>query len=269
MLNASSKEPKAPTPQPEAGTTEGLRPWGAAAAILLTIIGFVASQLLAQIVISVLPSVFGWSTAEANQWLKTPLANFMYVLLAESLIIGLVVWFVRKHKADFWQAVGLRRPNKWDLPVSLLGFLCYIVVYAVVLMVVSGVFPINTDQEQAVGFAYDVRGPGLILAFFSLVILPPIVEETVFRGFLYGTLRRRNVSFLWSAIVVSAIFGLMHLFGGGSGSVIIWIAFLDTFVLSTVLCFIREKTGAIWASVGVHMLKNALVFVNLFIIANR
>jgi membrane protease YdiL (CAAX protease family) len=267
MLNASSK--KTTIAQARPATSSPLGTWGIPAAVILAISGFILSQVVAQIFISVLPSLLGWDTTTANEWLKTPFANFIYVLLAESLIIGVLLAFIRHRKANFWQSIGIRKPNRWDLPLAALGFICYIVIYAVVLMLVSSLLPINTAQEQAVGFAHDVRGLGLVLAFFSLAVLPPLVEETVFRGFLFGTLRRRNVSFWWSAIIVSVLFGSMHLFGGGKGSVVIWIAFLDTLVLSIVLCYLREKTGSIWASIGVHALKNTLVFVNLFIINSR
>ena len=227
------------------------------------------AQVIAQTIVSFIPSILGWNNYQAAQWVaNAPLANFIYVLLAESLIIGLVVWFIRFKKSTMQEAISLRRPKWLDGKAAILGFLCYIVIYAAVLIVVGELVPINTSQEQAVGFAHTVRGVGLIMAFISLVILPPIVEESVFRGFLYGTLRRRNVSFLWSTIAVSAVFGSMHLFGGSGGS-LIWVAFLDTFVLSLALCYLREKTGSIWASMGVHALKNAIVFVNLFIISSR
>jgi membrane protease YdiL (CAAX protease family) len=262
MSNASSKQKTVDTAR-----SQIVRPWGITVAIVVAITGFILSQLVAQIIISVAPTLMGQGAAEADHWLKTPIANFIYVLLAEALTISILVWFVRLRKTNFWETIGLRKLGRWDVPIALLGFLCYVVVYAVILMLVSGILPINTGQEQAVGFAHNVRGAGLIMAFFSLVILPPLVEETVFRGFLYGTLRRRNVSFLWSAVIVSLLFGTMHLFGGGSGSIIIWIAFLDTFVLSLVLCYLREKTGSLWTCIGVHALKNAFVFVNLFIIS--
>ncbi|HET8671581.1 MAG TPA: CPBP family intramembrane glutamic endopeptidase, partial [Candidatus Saccharimonadales bacterium] len=83
--------------------------------------------------------------------------------------------------------------------------------------------------------------------------------------FFYGTLRANKMR-KWTAMVVTSIlFGVLHLFGAAEGG-LLWIAFIDTFVLSLVLCHLREENGTIWASIGVHALKNGFVFANLFII---
>jgi membrane protease YdiL (CAAX protease family) len=268
MLNVSSKAHKLADKLPETAAPIPLR-WGIGVAVLLTLICFVLSQILAQIVVTFIPSLLGWSSSHANDWVQNaPLANFLYVLLAESLIIGTLLWFLHHKKTSLQLAVSLRRPQWLDAIYTCVGFVAYLVVYATVLITVTNFLPINTGQEQAVGFAHGIRGIGLIMAFISLAILPPFVEETVFRGFLFGTLRRRKVPFWAATLVVSLLFGMMHLFGGAGGS-LIWIAFLDTFVLSLALCFLREKTGSIWASIGLHMLKNVVVFINLFIIGTR
>jgi membrane protease YdiL (CAAX protease family) len=39
-----------------------------------------------------------------------------------------------------------------------------------------------------------------------------------------------------------------------------WAAAFDTFILSVVLVYLREKTGALYAGMLVHMLNNLLAF---------
>ena len=56
---------------------------------------------------------------------------------------------------------------------------------------------------------------------------------------------------------------LPHLFESSSG--ILWVAGLDTFILSMVLVFVREKTDSLYASMGIHMVKNFLAFASLFL----
>jgi hypothetical protein len=137
--------------------------------------------------------------------------------------------------------------------------------FVIGLIIIDALFPINTNQEQALGFTRGVDGMELAMAFVGLVILPPIAEEIIFRGFFYGTLRANKIR-KWSAIIVtSVLFGALHLFGAADGG-LLWIAFVDTFILSVVLCYFREKNGTLWASIGIHALKNGLVFLNLFII---
>ena len=47
-----------------------------------------------------------------------------------------------------------------------------------------------------------------------------------------------------------------------------WAVTIDTFVLSLMLCALREYTGAIWAGVLLHAIKNGLAFYLLFVNPN-
>src|SRR5690606_7282850 len=107
----------------------------------------------------------------------------------------------------------------------------------------------------------------LILVFISLVLLPPFVEEVLARGFLYTGLKTKWP--VWAAAVVtSLIFAAAHL-EFGSGAPLLWVAAIDTFTLSLVLIYLREKTGKLGASIMLHMLKNGVAFVLLFIVGIR
>jgi membrane protease YdiL (CAAX protease family) len=104
----------------------------------------------------------------------------------------------------------------------------------------------------------------LTLTFVSLVILPPITEEILVRGFLYSSLKKA-LPLIWAALLTSAMFAIAHLpEGGASGP--LYIAALDTFVLSLVLIYLREKTGGLWASITLHAIKNGVAFAALFIL---
>lgn len=113
----------------------------------------------------------------------------------------------------------------------------------------------DVNQAQEIGFQNLTGATDLILAFIGLVILAPIAEELLFRGYLFGKIRAFS-SFWWAAIVVSLVFGIVHLQ---------WNVGVDTFVLSIFLCWLREKTGTVWASVLLHGLKNGIAYFFLFI----
>lgn len=231
----------------------------------VVLISFVFVQVVVQIGLSAAAELWGWN-AHGNVWLaNSPLARFLFVFLSGALSVGFLWWFVRRRKASFRQAIALRRPRWHDIGKAIAGILCYFVLFVAFLAVVSSIVPIDTGKEQAIGFDHHVQGVDLLLAFTSLVILPPIAEEIFFRGFLYGTFRAHGARVGAAMVITSLLFGALHLFGSGDGS-LLWIAFLDTFVLSLVLCYLRETTGSIWASMLVHALKNGFVFVNLFIL---
>jgi membrane protease YdiL (CAAX protease family) len=94
--------------------------------------------------------------------------------------------------------------------------------------------------------------------------MPAIVEEILVRGFLYSGLLKK-LSVVSAALIASGIFALAHL-QFLSGQPLVFIAAIDTFVLSLALIWLRQKTGNIWPGVVVHMLKNSLAFVSIFIL---
>jgi membrane protease YdiL (CAAX protease family) len=118
------------------------------------------------------------------------------------------------------------------------------------------------EQSQELGFN-PVGTVELILTFISLVILPPLVEELLMRGYLYTSLKKK-LSKIAAALVTSVIFAAAHL-QFGSGAPLLWVAAIDTFVLSLFLVSLREKTGGLWASMTLHATKNLIAFMSLFI----
>jgi len=90
------------------------------------------------------------------------------------------------------------------------------------------------------------------------VVLPPLGEETLIRGYLYSGLRQ-TWRFLPALVITSLMFGLAHL-EFGSGGPLVWAAAIDTAILSIVLCYLREKSGALYAGILVHMMNNLIAF---------
>jgi membrane protease YdiL (CAAX protease family) len=178
------------------------------------------------------------------------------------LTIG-ILWLYAKHRITRKQ-LGLAKPHWIDPLYTIGGVVVYYVAYVAAVAIISIVVTINTSQQQDIGFNHVAGAGALTLTFISLVILPPLVEEITFRGVLYGGLRRR-VKPLWAALGTSCLFAVPHLLEGGSGG-LLWIAGIDTFVLSLVLCSLREKTGRLWAGMGVHAIKNSVAFISLFIV---
>ena len=85
------------------------------------------------------------------------------------------------------------------------------------------------------------------LYFISLAVIPPLVEELVFRGAVLHGLRRFGDGF---AIVGSAfLFGMFH------GN-LIQLPF--AFLCGLALAFVVVKTGNLWVSIAIHFLNNGL-----------
>jgi len=240
-------------------------PWNPFWAILYAVFFFFASQVAAAVVVSLYPALRHWSQAQASEWLSNDVtAQFAFTLLAEAIIVYAVYFWLRRHRSGF-RLLGLTRPKGEDAAYGAIAWLVYLGVFIGVTAVLTQLFPhFNTDQQQEIGFTNVHGSLNLALTFISLVILPPIAEEIVMRGFIYGSLRKW-LKPLWAILITSAIFAAAHLPEGGAGGPL-WIGALDTFILSIFLCLLREKTRRLYASIVLHALKNGVAFVALFIL---
>ncbi|HUA13603.1 MAG TPA: type II CAAX endopeptidase family protein [Candidatus Sulfotelmatobacter sp.] len=239
--------------------------WNPWIGVIVALVALLGSQIIIGLVLSIYPAFEHWNSAAANNWLNNSiLAQFLFVLLAEGLAIGIVYLYLRRHK-NALKAIGLRRPKWVDPLYGLLGLPAYLVIYFALVNVATALFPkINTGEKQQIGFNNPHGAEALILTFISLVILPPIAEEILFRGLVYTSLRK-VMPFIWAMLATSVLFAVGHLpEGGASGP--LYIAAIDTFSLSLVLVYLREKTGRLYSSMTLHALKNLIAFFALFVL---
>jgi membrane protease YdiL (CAAX protease family) len=86
----------------------------------------------------------------------------------------------------------------------------------------------------------------LVLMAFTAVIVAPICEEMVFRGYIYPALSKFTgpwIGWIISALVFSAAHGSMS-------------ALVPLFIFGLALVLLYEWTGSIWAPIAVHLLFN-------------
>lgn len=219
-----------------------------------TVGGFFLAQALVMGILYAL-QFFGVSFSHVNQTILLSVAGAVVYLVTIAIIIG-VPWLLkisRTTKKD----IGLTRPMSWsDIGFAPLGFIVYLLIAALLVYVVGALLPgIDLKQTQETGYDNVTKYYQYILVLVSLVVIAPIAEEIIFRGYLYGKLRK--IVPIWIAMpLVSVIFGLVH------GQ---WNVAIDVFCLSLILCTLREITGNIWAGILLHMLKNGIAFYVLFI----
>lgn len=238
--------------------------WSPLEAVGVTIAIYFLGQVLGSLLAYVYPLVRGWSQTQSMNWLENNVyGQFLTILFVEVISVWLLYLFLKRRLANF-KTIGLkRRPIVSDLGYVVLGFMAYFLIYLVIVSVVKHLAPgLNENQQQQLGFS-NPSGVQLPFVFISLVILPPITEELLVRGFLYTGLKK-GLPLIWAVLITSGLFGIAHL-QAGSGQPLLWIAALDTFSLSLVLIYLREKTGSLWASIGLHMLKNLIAFLGLFV----
>lgn len=226
-------------------------------AILLpiwVIAGFFLAQLIVTAIIYGIQGVGGDLTAVNQSLLSAVVAAMIYVL---SIVI--VVWVPWRFNGFVTtrQDLGLGSRVKWmHLLLGPAGFIVYVVILAIVMTIAKVVLPfVDFEQPQDVGFDQLFTSYEYILAFVTLVVIAPIAEEILFRGYLFGKLKKHVP--IWAAILITSfLFAIAH------GA---WNVGIDVFVLSIVLCLLRVISGSLWPSILLHMIKNGVAFYFLFI----
>lgn len=183
-------------------------------------------------------------------------ASFGLVLFSALVGLGLVWYYLRRYRLS-WAAVGWRRfsPGK-AAGLFVVGFAGFAIGVAALFALAGLLDPgFNATQPQTQVHEYTGQAgqahPGI--ALLALVIVPPILEETFFRGFLFPALAGR-LGLGGGMIVTSLLFGVAHL----QANVGIY-----TFVLSLVLCYLYYKLRSIIPGIALHMLNNYLAYLAL------
>lgn len=228
--------------------------WLAIILPLWVAVGFYLSQfIIAGLVIGL--RFGGVPLDEANMAVLNAVMAALVYLLTAVIVIGLP-GLVRKSRTTL-KDVGLDRLPAWqDILLALAGFVIYVICAGVLITLAGKVIPgFDAGQAQEIGFENLAKRYEYVLAFVTLVVIAPVAEEILMRGYLYGKLRR-IIGVIAAMIITGAFFGVLHLQ---------WNVAIDVFALSLVLTSLREVTGSIWSSILVHMMKNGLAFYLLFI----
>jgi len=177
------------------------------------------------------------------------ISSFIFIL-SITITIGVPYWL--KRQKTTLDDLGLAKLMTWtDIGLAPVTFIAYLLTVATVMGVVVTVFPdFPINEVQDTGFSPFGSRLDSMMAFLTLVVVAPVAEEVLFRGYLYGKLKR-YVPVVWAAVATSALFALVHFQ---------WNVALDVFVLSLFLCGLRSLTGSIWASILLHMTKNGVAY---------
>lgn len=217
--------------------------------------------LFVSVILVGLPLAY-FASESVYKWFETPvgtlaLAAIVYIVSAAIVISPFVVrrlpWGEIRKKLGIWKQFRLPM-IPWAVFIWGLYFISTIIVTGILYTVhIPG---LNLDQKQEIGFDHISGGFEYAIAFLLLVVIAPVFEELLFRGYLFGRIRERK-GFWFSAILTSLTFAALH------GQLNVGI---DVFILSLFLCYLREKFQAIWPGVLVHALKNGLAYALLFIL---
>lgn len=196
------------------------------------------------------------------QWLQTPLGILALSAVVYVLSAAIVIspFFIRRVPwSEIRRKLGIAKPFRLPMiPWAVFAWGLYFIVTIVItsILYVVKIPGLDLAEKQDIGFTALSGGFEYIVAFLLLVVIAPVFEELLFRGYLFGRIRSRNGYWL-SALLTSLTFAAMH------GQLNVGI---DVFILSLFLCYLREKFDSVWPGILVHSFKNGLAYTLLFIL---
>lgn len=181
-------------------------------------------------------------------------ASFSLVVINSLLIAGLVWLRLRAYGAS-WRDLGFRnfKPLK-ALIYLVITLVCFQIAVVLMYSVIQALWPtFNPEQEQVNEFINPEGAVAVRLSFMALVILPAVVEEALFRGFLFPAFSKHWGVWVGAGLS-SLLFGIAHL----QANVVVY-----TFMMGLLLCMMYWKLRSIWPGVIFHGLNNLLAFILL------
>ena len=179
----------------------------------------------------------------------------VYLLLTQ--VTFLVIWlsFHGARRISFSATkFSVRKANVWTALLSMLtGVICVLGFVWLMEGCFGKLFSLWGIND---GLAFEINSvPRLFLALFVLGIVPAICEELIFRGVIFGGLRK---SFgMWTSVVLCGLlFALMH----QSVTQLIY-----PFILGCVLAVVMERTGNILYPILIHMFNNFTTVILTFV----
>lgn len=111
----------------------------------------------------------------------------------------------------------------------------------------EGVWPDLQPQQMVETFQTSGSLGIKVLVVIAAVVIAPLAEETLFRGFVYGVLKRYTDA-PFAALASSLMFAIIHLHVG---------SLVPLCVLALLFCIAYEITGCLLVPMLLHMIFNA------------
>ena len=197
------------------------------------------------------------TTDALNKQFSRDTFYLVFVQLAAYIFLiafmGLLTW--TRHRLSLPEAIS------WNAPSARLAW--YAVAGGIALALVSDIGDVVlspwTPKSLPITEMFKDRPSALLLAAFGILIAP-LVEEIMFRGFLYPALARFT-GMMPSIVITGALFALLH----GTQLSFSWAPLLLIFIVGLALTTVRAKTNSVALCVIVHMTYNFILLAQTFV----
>ncbi len=233
-----------------ADDSDDLPPWGWWTAVPAAVVGFVLAEIFTTIVYAI-GSGNGASTSH-----PTPAMEIVGSIVFDLGFIVAIVVVAHTNGGARPAAFGFRRVG-WKVAIGSIAAAA--IAYYVLTDVYSLVFSLHGSDKLPSGFGLRRSHWAVFGTAVFVCAVAPMCEETIFRGYLFGTLRKLHLGVAgrelgpWvAAVVVGILFGLAHT-GSANPQYLIPLGFLGF-----VLCLVRWRTKSLYPGMALHSGNNSL-----------
>jgi uncharacterized protein len=238
---------------------EDLRvPWGWLDLLLLVIVAIAGTFVLSMlVVVGFMLSGVSFHQLQNSISEKSLLLIINQALLSVVLLVYLGAQVRLRFGVAFWRTVGWRPLQTGQTPRSAayLGLILSGFLLAILVSLGSSAF--HTKTQLPIEQFFQDRLSALLLMSLG-VLVAPVLEETVFRGYIYPV-AARSFGVTGGILFTGTIFGLLHAsqLWGGWGQIGLLV------VVGIVFTYARAATHTVVASYLMHVSYNSCLFLAL------
>lgn len=234
---------------------EDLRvPWNWADLLIFGVV-VLAATIFFSVALMIGFAAFGVSTSVLRQpgSEQSFFALVTQVILFAVLLGYLALQIRLRTSAPFWRTIGWRDLPRLRAPrfASYVGILVFGFAFAALIEFLSGV--IGTKAKLPIETMFQDRRSAILFMVMA-VLVAPVIEETIFRGYIYPVVAR-SFGVATGVIATGVLFGLLHApqLWGGWGQIALLV------IVGIVFTWARAAARTVVASYLLHLSYNSLV----------
>lgn len=160
-------------------------------------------------------------------------------------VIFAIIWLLIKiNKANFGEFMAIR-PFRWR----------YLFIFSILLLllnlIIDGVTTWLDREPMQFMDALILTANPLWLLILTVIVIVPIYEELIFRGFMWSGLVGTKLGVWGTAILTSVVFAVIHVQYG-------WVELLGIFALAMLFSYARLLSGSLLLPIILHIFNNGL-----------
>ena len=175
-----------------------------------------------------------------------PVLDNLNSVIAAPLIVWFLYWRMQKRNLNLSRELGLQSVTAQIAGLS-------VILYGI-FAVIEHFYGIYFDVQMPEAFIQFILSTPTWLALLSLVVAAPIMEEFIFRGFLFSQLRNTRLGGWGAIITTSFLWTVIHF---QYETMILYVLF----ILGIFLGYLRYKYNSLYLVIGIHALNNMIPFI--------